>query len=459
VFAIPGIAALTIFILARPQEFFTLLQRVPFLHLFTALAVLGWVIDVRLRRIQPIGTPVLPWAIAFLGWAIVTVAIVVPNILIAKTIEMVILFALYGTIAHGIQKWRTFQVYCGVLMAVMMFIALVCFHQGRSAKQCVGGQEMTEQVNGKPDGRVCETSEACYGSEAEPGLEYRCEHVGLFGTYSQEERVRYRGDMQDPNEVCIAIVAGGMALLIGFLRRKSNPLIQLACVVGSIIVVLTVLATQSRGGLLGVALVFGIYMYRRFGLWSIVPAAAGALPLLLLGGRSGEKADMSTQLRYEAWATGVRLFKQSPIWGVGAGQFTEHHFLTAHNSFVLTLAEMGLPGLFLFVCLVYLTIKSLIVGLRTLAKVPGSEVAQVWGWALLSSWAVILFQINTLSYAYKSVLWIFFALVGAWSGCIRTHYPSFTVKLSWKDLLGITVGVLIYVFGFLPLFLRSKGEM
>jgi hypothetical protein len=61
-FAIPGIAALMIFILARPQESFPLLQRVPFLHLFTVLAVLGWVIDVRLRRLQPVAVPTLPWA-------------------------------------------------------------------------------------------------------------------------------------------------------------------------------------------------------------------------------------------------------------------------------------------------------------------------------------------------------------------------------------------------------------
>ena len=69
VFAIPGIAALIVFILARPQEFIPLLQRVPFLHLFTALAVLGYVIDIRLRRLQPIATTTLPWVIAFFVWA------------------------------------------------------------------------------------------------------------------------------------------------------------------------------------------------------------------------------------------------------------------------------------------------------------------------------------------------------------------------------------------------------
>ena len=47
-FALPGIAMLLVFVLARPQESIPLLQRVPFLHLSTALAVLGYVIDVRL---------------------------------------------------------------------------------------------------------------------------------------------------------------------------------------------------------------------------------------------------------------------------------------------------------------------------------------------------------------------------------------------------------------------------
>jgi hypothetical protein len=415
VFAVPGIAALIVFILARPQEFLPLLQRVPFLHLFTALAVLGWVIDVRLRRTQPVGTPALPWAVGFLGWATLTVAIVVPEQLIARTIEMAILFALYGTIAHGVQKFRTFQVVAGVLVTTVMFITLVCYHQGHSELQCVGGQELEGEITGIPDGRECTSNEACYGPDAEPGLEYRCEHVGLFGTYSIEERVRYRGELQDPNEVALTISAGALSLLVAFARRKRNPMLQAACIVGIAVAVLTVLETQSRGGLVCVALVLGVYLVRRYGWWAIGPGIAAALPLLLLGGRSGEKADISTQMRYEAWATGLDMFKRSPIYGVGAGQFGEHHFLTAHNSFVLTLAETGFPGMLMFACVIYVSIKSLLVGLRTLRNVPGAEAAQVWGMALLASMAGILFQINTLSFAYKSVLWIFFGLVGAWA--------------------------------------------
>ena len=280
--------------------------------------------------------------------------------------------------------------------------------------------------------------------QAEPGLEYRCEHVGLFGTYSVEERVRYRGDLQDPNEVALAICAGAMSLLVAFYRRTRDPLVQAACVSSAIIVLLTVLATQSRGGLVSIAIVFGVYMVRRYGIWAIVPAAAAALPLLLLGGRSGENADLSTQLRYEAWATGLELFRASPIYGVGAGQFGEHHFLTAHNSFVLTLTECGFPGMVLFVCVIYVTVKSLLVGLRDLRDVPGAGVARVWGMALLASMAVIIFQINTLSFAYKS------RCCGSSSASpargptrIRTHRPEFKVQLTWRDLGIIVVSCLV----------------
>lgn len=460
-FAIPGVACLIVFILARPQEFIPLLQRVPFLHLFTALAAVGWIIDVRLRRLQPLGTPALPWAIAFLGWAIITVAIVIPDQLIAKTIEMAILFALYGTIAHGVQRFRTLQAVAGTMVVTCLFITFVCFHQGLSPKQCVGGEQMggsSGELDGIPDGRRCENNEMCYGVDAEPGLEYSCEHVGLFGTYSVEGRIRYRGELADPNEVSLAMTAGALALLIAFTRRKRNPVSVLACVVGIGLVIFTVVLSQSRGGMLSMLLVFGVYAVRRFGVWAIVPGAAAAIAMLALGGRGGANADMSTQQRYEAWATGLDLFQSSPLYGIGAGQFGEHHYLTAHNSFVLAMAETGFPGLVMFTCIVYVSIKSLVVGLHRLVRVPGSEVAQIWGMALLSAMAGMLFQINTLSFTYHSVLWIFLGLIGAWTGAIRSHMPTFTVKITWKDFLVIVLACLAYVTFILKALLRLKGE-
>jgi O-antigen ligase len=459
-FAIPGIAALIFFILARPQEFFPLLQRVPFLHVFTALAVLGWVIDVRLRRLQPVATPTAPWIAALFLWIIVGMAVVVPDRLMGRLFEMANLFALYGTIAHGVQRLRTFQLLAGVMAVTCMFLTVVCFHQGLSPLQCVAGHESSEgegDITGVPDGRECENNDQCRGPEAEPGFEYRCEHAGLFDTYSIDGRVRYRGELHDPNEVSLAISAGALALLIGFALRKRNASSVFLYGLCALIALLTVYMTQSRGGLVAALLVPGVYIVRRYGLKAVVPAAVLALPLLMLGGRSGEAAEMSTELRYEAWSTGLSMFRHSPVFGVGARQFGAHHFLTAHNTFVLTLSELGFPGFVLFVAIVYLSFKSLLVGLRELRNHPGGDAATVWGMALLAAMAGIVFQINTLSFAYHSVLWIFFGLVGAWCGAVRYHLPEFRVRMTWRDLVIVVAACAAYALFFLPLLVRFKG--
>jgi O-antigen ligase len=458
-FAIPGISALIVFILVRPQEFIPVLQRVPFLHLFAVFALVGYVIDVRLRRTQPIATPALPWAVAFLGWAVVTVAVIAPDQLISKLLELIILFTLYGTIAHGIQRFRTFQIVAGVMVATCLFVAAVCFHQGLSESQCVGGENMEGEAMGRPDGRPCDDATQCGGPESQPDLKYRCEKVGLFETHSVEGRVRYRGDLNDPNEVALVISAGAVSLVLAFMRRKTSPMFRFFASIGLATAVAAIWMTQSRGGLVAMMLVFFVYLVRRFGLWAFIPAGLMAVPVMLFGGRSDASADESTQLRYEAWASGLEMFRNNPVFGVGSGQFGDHHYLTAHNSFVLTMAEMGFFGLVLFVAIIWVSMKSLLVGIRTLAKVPGTDVVQVWGMALLGSLVATLFSIMTLSFAYKSVLWILFALIGAWANCIRHHQPDFSVKLSWKDLLIIVAASLAFIFVVLPIFLKAKGEL
>ena len=182
-----------------------------------------------------------------------------------------------------------------------------------------------------------------------------------------------------------------------------------------------------------------------------------ALPLVALGGRSGEAADMSTRLRYEAWHAGLQMFKQSPVFGVGQRQFSEHHYMTAHNSYVLALAELGFVGLVLFICLLYLTVKTLVMGVIQLEGVPGARPAQVWAMALLSSFAGMLFSINTLSFSYHSVLWIYLGLGGAWVSMVRHHKPDFDVQITSRDLVVIVGACAAFAVVVLPVFLRFKG--
>jgi O-antigen ligase len=51
------------------------------------------------------------------------------------------------------------------------------------------------------------------------------------------------------------------------------------------------------------------------------------------------------------------MWREKPVMGVGGGQFTEHYYLTAHNSLLLALAELGPIGLLLWSAAIYYTIK------------------------------------------------------------------------------------------------------
>src|SRR6185436_16677784 len=101
--------------------------------------------------------------------------------------------------------------------------------------------------------------------------------------------------------------------------------------------------------------------------------------------------------------------------------------------------------------------KTLYVGLRVLADVPGTAAAQVWGMALMSGMCGIAFQINTLSMAYHSVIWLFFGLVGARYSCVRAHKPDLEIKIKLLDFVVLIAIVVVYAFVALPLWLKYKG--
>ena len=60
---LPGLICLIAYILIRPFDFVPALHAVPFLHIFFALAVLGFLIDLAQRKVQWAPGPHLPWVV------------------------------------------------------------------------------------------------------------------------------------------------------------------------------------------------------------------------------------------------------------------------------------------------------------------------------------------------------------------------------------------------------------
>ncbi|HEX7669061.1 MAG TPA: O-antigen ligase family protein [Polyangiaceae bacterium] len=333
--AIPGIISLVVFIYARPQEFFERLRVVPLLYIFFALALFGGTLDFRLGSVKLRSTPQLPFVLCLFGWSAVTVLIRAPSSAMAPITGLTICLTLYLLIAHGVQTFRTLHVVAGSVLAMVVLVCGIGAHQGFAPLGCVVVDQSTrsETTAGTPDGRPCETIRTCYLGEVEPGAEYACEHIGLLGTTSVGGgRVRYRGVLQDPNELSLA---GGVGLPLAFAfgqtRRKGFVRHSLAVLTFALVVLCAVL-TGSRGGQLVFLTVLGAYFLKRFGPKGLLLGAVLAAPLLLLGGRNAEEASSSTLERLDCWASALSIGRSHPILGVGLGQFTEYNYMTAHNS-------------------------------------------------------------------------------------------------------------------------------
>ena len=77
------------------------------------------------------------------------------------------------------------------------------------------------------------------------------------------------------------------------------------------------------------------------------------LALDFTGGRGISASNGADRL--EAWANGLEMFKSAPLFGIGFNGFTDLYEITAHNSFVLCLAELGLLGSTLWLAMLVTT--------------------------------------------------------------------------------------------------------
>ncbi len=435
-YAIPGLIALLCVVYIRPQEIAPALARVPLFHVFVLATVVGWVLDLRVGFARLRANPLVPWAWGYCLWSIVTLAAKADTGSNAgrEALLSLVSFFLFAAPAQALQSLRGLRIVAAVLLALSLVLAVVGVHQAFAPRGCVS-QDAADPKVWRPDGRPCESPIDCalgHGdptrvSMADPEARTRCEHIGLWGTTSVEGRVRYRGIMEDPNE--LALVAS-LALPLAFapLARRRSAARWLLAAASLIVVGLCTIVTRSRSGQLAFLAALGGPLTRRIGAGAMVLAA----PVLLLGGRAGGGAEQSSQERIECWAAAFSLFRASPLLGVGKGQFTEHHPLTAHNSFLLALAEQGLPGLFLWSVVVALALKAVRAILA--APEPLDRDLRPWAIALRSSVWVLMVSSLFLSLTHHHVLWITLGVTASLAEVARARQGSRArLALTWRD--------------------------
>jgi hypothetical protein len=459
--ALIGALLLVVVVLVRPQEFIPALQSLSVLNAVPVLVALGIALELMLGKQSSLWTPQLPWLAAFVGWCFLVTVRRLGREGFVVAWEFVGLSALFMlVVAFAITTTAHWRVLAATLLAVAMLIAGTCIHQSVQPAECIAidttsvlGERSGEGVS---DGRPCDNAFVCE-SGGKPHATYACEKIGLFGTFSEGRRVRWRGTLGDPNELAL-LLGATMPLVFAFAasRRKKGWSTVAAAVALSVMLGCTVL-TGSRGGQLVVTTVFAVYFVRRYGFKGALGAALLALPVLLFGGRSGEEAESSSLERIDLLYEGMDMIRAYPLLGVGTGQFIDHAWngTTAHNSYVLAAAELGLPGSLLWTMLVYTSIKIPWV----IATRPPSELDESFrpfALALVVAFAGMLVGVFFLSFCYKAVLFIFFGLSGAMYRVVRRACPSFELVVSPKEIARVAVAD-VAILAFVLLYSHVKG--
>jgi len=341
-----------------------------------------------------------------------------------------------------------------------MLIAAIALEQGMTPTTCVAddaspvGRLEHDAVNGRP----CETRASCYESNPSPGREYLCEHVGRMGTMSVTGRVRFRGIFEDPNELAWSLSIALPFVFAWFERRRVTRggiqivpailtlLVLAACVVCNIM-------TKSRSGQISLIATLGVYFLNRFRWRGLALGAALAVPILMLGGRSD---DSSTQERLECWSQALTLFREHPFMGVGGKQFTQHHFLTAHNSVMLAVAETGPVGVLLFIAIVYAAFKMTLRAQRELAGRPEAAEARAVAFATVAALTGTVASSFFLSITYHVALWMVLGLAGAVHAMVARHDPDWHLPWGLRDT-GLVFGLSVAIVSGTAVYLRMKG--
>lgn len=239
------------------------------------------------------------------------------------------------------------------------------------------------------------------------------------------------GHLGDPNDLALVLLLPlGFAIAVLVYREKAFD--TFLALLTTPAVITAIIATQSRGGLLGVLAVLSVVGLRWIQSKSlllifILTLAAGLFLAADIGARfstglhevAGSALDRSATGRLDAWAAAIQMALDRPIVGVGLGNFALYHFnwdgsgKSAHSIWFQVLAETGIFGLVVFLTLIIACWRQITSIIRTLSDrdAPANMLAMALGLqAALIGYCV---SGSFLSQAFNWPLYIYVALIAA----------------------------------------------
>jgi putative inorganic carbon (HCO3(-)) transporter len=267
------------------------------------------------------------------------------------------------------------------------------------------------------------------------------------GSAAAAQAGRLTGSVGDPNDQAAVLVAAiPMALALAGVFR-NHPGRRLLMLLAAVVALAGTFNTFSRGGLiaLGVVMVAGVAFGGR---WRPVAAVLLALGILASvtyfvaiapASSTSHITSTDTSGRSDLWRVALRMIAANPVSGVGAGGFQYaavryvnqpgaiHSALLIvdrphvdHDVYLEMLADLGVPGLFIFLSLV-LASTGAAARAAWLARERGDQDLELMARALGLSMIGFIASDVFLSGQFSKQLWLVMALCPAVMALARTQ--------------------------------------
>jgi probable O-glycosylation ligase (exosortase A-associated) len=194
----------------------------------------------------------------------------------------------------------------------------------------------------------------------------------------------------DPNDLSLVLLFPFSFALSLTLSDKLSRNDRILGILTIIVLVLAIIATESRGGLLGVAAIAALFAWRRVKS-KILLIGGGTVLLVALyivagissrksGGAAEAGLDESAMGRLHAWEAAFGMAVDNPLSGVGMNNFYSNYYFyseywdglnhAVHSTWFGVLGETGFLGLFVFLGMVYSLLHCSYASLKRILEAP-----------------------------------------------------------------------------------------
>ena len=235
------------------------------------------------------------------------------------------------------------------------------------------------------------------------------------------------------------------------LSKNNSISIRIIGLAATILLLYSIYYTGSRGGILATVSIFGLYFLFKSKL-SLAKVAPGIVMIIvvfmLLPSHltSTSDSNKSAQHRVDMWVEGIEMVQHNPVLGIGKGNFAGYTGrLIAHNSAIEIMGETGLPGLFFWLCLIYIGFRYLFLYFNQEEKQKNRELSQAIAICLTGYLVSSMFV--TLEY---ETLYFILALTSVVGKQVKTE--KIMLNLDYRRVLYILSGWLVVLKTFVMMY-------